>query len=72
MYQYRDELTDRVSEDPQPVTVYMHPLSDLEFSSCGRYRHWTELEASLRRNRVTLSIEQYLAQFDPSTTQSAH
>ena len=72
MCQYCDGLTDRVAEDPQPVTVYMHPLSDLEFSSWGRYLHGTELEASLRGNRVILSIEQYLAKFDPSATQSAH
>lgn len=72
MYQSCDGLTDHVAEDPQPVTVHKHPLSDVEFSSCGRYLHGTELEASLRGKRVILSIEQYLAKFDPSTTQSAH
>ncbi|KAL4941118.1 hypothetical protein BDV06DRAFT_223412 [Aspergillus oleicola] len=47
----------------QPSGIHNHPLSDLEFSACGRYIHGTELEAALYGSRVILSIEKQVAQY---------
>ncbi|KAL3477514.1 hypothetical protein BJX99DRAFT_257331 [Aspergillus californicus] len=47
----------------QPSGIHNHPLSDLEFSACGRYIHGIELEAALYGSRVILSIEKQVAQY---------